>query len=370
MLVLTPIERDRHTLYHFESSARLVLAGWVNQHQQEAIEYLKTENRVLREKLGCKRILLNDDQRKRLAVKGKVLGRKRLAEIGSLFTPDTIHRWHRKLVAMKWDYSHRRQHVGRPTIPDEAVQLILQFAKENPSWGYDRIAGALTNVGHQVSDQTVGNVLKDNGIAPAPDRKHITSWSTFLKAHWETLAAIDFANVEVWTPRGLVTMSLLFVIELKSRRVHFTGITDPGDGGASMKQMAKNMTDCVDGFLLGKTHLSMDNDTRFSEAFCGVLTDEGVESVKIAPACPNMNAYIERFMRSIKEECLDQMIFFGEDSLRHAVNQYLIHYHDARNHQGLDNQLIVPFEKPPDISKPIETTERLGGMLKSYRRAA
>ena len=347
------------------------MAGWVNRHQREAIEYLKTENRVLREKLGSGRIMLNDDQRKRLAVKRKVLGRKRLAEIGSVFTPDTILRWHRKLIAMKWDYSDRRQKKqGRPTIDTEIVHLILKFAKENPSWGYDRITGALGNVGHCVSDQTVGNVLKDNGIESAPDRKYSTSWSTFLKAHWETLAAIDFTNVEVWTPRGLVTMSLLFVMELKTRRVHFAGITDVGDSGASMRQMAKNMTDCEDGFLLGKTRLIMDNDTRFSEAFCKTLADEGIESVKIAPATPNMNAYIERFMRSIKEDCLNRMIFFGQDSLRKAVTEYLIHYHEERNHQGLDNQLIIRFEKPPDITKPIETTERLGGMLKSYRRAA
>ena len=130
------------------------------------------------------------------------------------------------------------------------------------------------------------------------------------------------------------------------------------------------MTDCVDGFLLGKTHLIIDNDTRFSEAFTSILVDQGIESVRIAPATPNMNAYMERFMRSIKEECLNRMIFFGESSLRKAVTEYLIHYHEERNHQGLANQLIVPFEKPPDISKPIETTERLGGMLKSYRRAA
>ena len=113
----------------------------------------------------------------------------------------------------------------------------------------------------------------------------------------------------------------------------------------------------------------MDNDTRFSEAFCKTLVDEGIESVKIAPATPNMNAYIERSMRSIKEDCLNRMIFFGQDSLRKAVTEYLIHYHEERNHQGLDNQLIIPFDKSQDITKPIETTERLGGMLKSYRRA-
>ena len=348
----------------------LIFAGWISRQQQEVIEYLKTENRVLLEKLGKKRILLDDNQRKRLAVKGKVLGRKRLKEIGSLFSPDTILRWHRRLVALKWNYSDRRKNLGRPPTDPEIVKLVLKFAKENPAWGYDRIAGALANIGHSISDQTVGNILKSQGIEPAPDRDETTSWKTFLTAHWETLAAIDFTNVEVWTPCGLVTFSLLFVMELKTRRVRFAGVTDPGDGGASMRQMAKNLTDCEDGFLLGKTHLIMDNDTRFSEAFCKILSDEGIESVKIAPRCPNMNAYIERFMKSIKHECLDKMIYFGEDSLRNAVNEYLIHYHQERNHQGLENQLIIPLEKPPDKDAPIETVERLGGMLKHYRRAA
>ena len=159
-------------------------------------------------------------------------------------------------------------------------------------------------------------------------------------------------------------------MELKTRRVRFAGFVTNSDGGASMRQMAKNMTDCIDGFLLGKSHLIMDNDTRFSQAFCKILSDEGIQSVRIPPRSPNCNAYIERFMRSIKEEALDQMIFFGEGSLRKAVNEYLVHYHEARNHQGLNNQLITPLENPPDVSKPVQTTERLGGMLKSYRRAA
>lgn len=329
----------------------------------------------MREKLGKKRILLNDDQRRRLAVKGKILGRKRLKEIGSLFSPDTILRWHRKLIAKKWDYSDRGKPPcgktpGRPTIDPEVTKLILKFAKENPTWGYDRIVGALANVGFEVSDQTVGNVLKKNGIEPAPDCQQRTSWKTFLKAHWDTLAAIDFTNVEVWTPRGLVTFSLLFAMELKTRRVRFAGFVTNSDGGKSMRRMAINMTDCEDGFLTGKTHVIMDNDTRYSEAFCKILSDENIESVKIAPRCPNMNAYIERFMKSLKHECLNRMIFFGKDSLRNAVNEYLIHYHHERNHQGLDNQLITPPENPPDMSAPIETTERLGGILKHYRRAA
>src|SRR5471030_491043 len=131
-----------------------ILAGWVNDRQQAVIDFLRTENQVLREKLGKKRILLNDDQRRRLAVKGKVLGRKLLDEIGTLFTPDTILRWYRELAAKKWDHSDKRRAVGRPATPQEVVDRILQFARDNPTWGYDRIADALANIGHQVSDRT------------------------------------------------------------------------------------------------------------------------------------------------------------------------------------------------------------------------
>ena len=155
------------------------------------------------ENLGKKRILLSDDQRRRLAAKGNVLGRKRLGEFGTLFTPDTILRWHRMLIAKKWDYSDRRNSVGRPRVKQEIVDLVLQFARENPSWGYDRIQGALANLGHEISDQTVGNVLKRHGIEPVSDRKRQTTWATFLKAHWDVLAAIDFTTIEVWTKGGL-----------------------------------------------------------------------------------------------------------------------------------------------------------------------
>lgn len=175
-----------------------IVAGWINHQQQEVIDYLRTENHVLKEKLGKKRILLNDNQRKRLAVKGKVLGRHRLEEVGTLFTPDTILRWHRRLIAQKWDHSERRKStIGRPRVRQVIVDLIVKFAKENPTWGYDRIQGALANVGYHISDTTVGNVLKQHGIEPAPNRKLQTTWATFLKAHWDVLAAIDFTTVEV-----------------------------------------------------------------------------------------------------------------------------------------------------------------------------
>jgi putative transposase len=255
----------------------MILAGWVNREQRDAIEYLRTENQVLKERLGKKRILLNDDQRRRLAVAGKVLGRKRLEEIGTLFTPDTILRWHRLLVAKKWDYNARRTKKGRPSTEQEIVDLVLRMARENPSCGYDRIQGALQHLGHQVSDQTVGNILREHGIEPAPERKRKTTWKSFLQSHWGVLAAIDFTTIEVWTKGGLVTFYLLFVLEVATRRVHFAGCT-PNPHDLWVKQVARNLTDPFDGFLLGKRYLIMDRDATFSAAFRQIPAPGGCRS--------------------------------------------------------------------------------------------
>jgi putative transposase len=209
-----------------------ILAGWIRRQQHEVIDYLRTENQLLKEKPGKRRILLTDDQRRRLAVKGKVLGRKVLESIGTLFTPDTILRWHRLLVAQKWDFSDRaKKKPGRPPVADEIRTLVVRLASENPTWGYDRIQGALANLGHTLSDATVGNILKASGIEPAPDRKRQTTWQTFLQAHWDVLAAVDFTTVEVWTMNGPVMFYLLFVMELATRRVHFAGCSTNPDQG-------------------------------------------------------------------------------------------------------------------------------------------
>jgi hypothetical protein len=152
-----------------------ILAGWSNRQQQEIIEYFRTENQVLKDKLGKRRILLSDDRRRRLARKGKVLGRKVLETIGTLFTPDAILRWRRLLVAKKWDASDRgTKKPGRPPVPDEIRTLVVRLASENPTWEYDRIQGALANLGYDISASTVGNILKEHGIEPAPDRKRQT----------------------------------------------------------------------------------------------------------------------------------------------------------------------------------------------------
>ena len=347
----------------------VILAGWINRQQQEVIQYLLTENRVLKETHGNKRILLNDDQRRRLAVKGKILGRKRLEEVGTLFTPDTILRWHRMLIAKKWDYSERRKSTGRPQLKLEIVELILRFARENPSWGYDRIQGALANLGHDVSDQTVGNVLKQHGIEPAPDRKRQTTWKTFLKSHWDVLAAIDFTTIEVWTTGGLVTYYLLFVMQLATRRVHFAGCT-PNPCTAWMKQAARELTNFEDGFLNGQRYLLMDRDDKFCPAFKAMLENEGVNPVPLPPRSPNLNAQLERFFGALKSECLERMIFFGENMLRKAIRQFLEHYYGERNHQGLDNQILQPGDEVGRDEGQVLCRERLGGLLRYYYRDA
>ena len=348
----------------------VILASWINRQQQQIIEFQRTEIDVRKEKLGKKRILLNDDQRRRLAVKGKVLGRKVLEEIGTLFTPDTILRWHRELVAKKWDYSDQRQQKpGRPRLAEEAVQLIVQLVRENPTWGYDRLQGALANLGHEVSDQTIGNILKAQGIEPAPECKRQTTWKTFIRTHGDVLAAIDFTTIEVWTRGGLVTYYLLMVMEIATRRVYFAGAT-PNPDSIWMQQIVRNLTDVKEGFLKGKRYLLMDRDGKFSPAFREILKTAGVEAVLLPPQSPNLNAQLERFFGSLKAECLERMIFFGVASLEKAIREFLAHYHAERNHQGMGNRILMPGDEVGGTTGSIQRRERLGGLLQYYYREA
>src|SRR5262245_8826326 len=340
------------------------LAGWINRYQQHVIEYLIEENRVLREQLKGHRLRLKDDQRRRLAARGHRLGRRLLSRVATIVTPDTILRWHRRLIAEKWTYARRRP--GRPGTMKKLATLIVRMATENPTWGYSRIQGALKNLDHRVARSTIARVLKEQGLPPVPDR--LTSWRTFLRANWGKIAAADFFTTEVWTARGLVTYYTLFVLDLCTRRVHVAGST-PHPDKAFMTQAARRLTDAVDGFLVGYRALICDRDTKWMGGFRRVIEDAGVRIVQTPIQAPNANAYAERFVRSIREECLDRVILFGERRLRYVVDEFVAHYHRERNHQGLGNKLIAP-QCDQNYGTHVSCRELLGGLLRYYHRAA
>jgi putative transposase len=315
------------------------ITGTVDQELLVRNEYLVTENRILRNQLKG-RVRLNDGERKALAEIGYRLGKQALQDVATIVKPDTILGWHRKLVAQKFDGSTQRQSPGRPKLDPALEALVVRMAQENRSWGYDRIVGALANLGYTVSDQTVGNILKRHGIPPAPERKKTTTWKEFIRTHMEVLVATDFFTAEVWTLGGLVTYYVLFFIHLGSRQIHVAGVT-PHPNEAWIVQVARNVTMEEWGLLAPGQYLIHDRDTKFCAAFQQIIDEAGVERVVLPPRSPNLNAYAERWVRSVKDEALSRLILFGEASLRHALHEYVEHYHHERNHQGKDN--VLPF---------------------------
>ena len=333
-------------------------------------EYLSAENRILRSRFpAC--MHLSDPERSTLAEIGKRLGRAALQQVACVAKPDTILAWYRRLIAHKFDGTKYRLSPGRPPIAPDVEALIISFARENCGWGYDRIVGALANLGHSVSDQSVGNILRRYGIAPAPKRSQKTTWKDFIAAHMAVLAGTDFFTVEVLTWRGLVTYYVLFFIHLESRRISLAGLTRHPTT-EWMLQMARNATDESSGFLRGQRYVLHDRDTKFCAAFRDVLQSSGSQPLALPARSPNLNAFAERWVRSIKQECLSKLILFGEASLRRAVNEFIDHYHSERNHQGKGNLLLFP--SPDGALSPkrrvVSCRERLGGLLRYYSRAA
>ena len=350
---------------------RLVLhffAGWANRRQLDVIDYLKEENRVLREQLGGRRLRLTDVQRRRLAVRGKAIGRKALKELSCIVTPDTILRWYRRLIARKYDGSKRRG-PGRPRTANDIAELVVRMAKESPTWGYTRIRDALGNLGHEIGRNTVKRILLEHGIEPAPERSKRTPWKTFLKAHWDATAAADFFTVEVLTMGGLVRYSVYFVMELRTRRVHIAGLScQPCEEW--MKQIARNLTDAVDGFLRDARYIILDRDPLYTAVFRRMLKDSGVNVVRLPARSQYLNAHAERFVLSIKSECLKRMIPLGERHLRSAITSYVLHYHGERHHQGLGHRLLEPYETAERSAGSVACRERVGSMLRYYYREA
>ena len=320
----------------------IAVAGWMNQRQLQVIEYLQEENRVLRQQLGNQRLRLSDEQRRRLAARAKPLGRKVLQQVAKIVTPDTLLAWHRRLIAQKYDGSRSRQ-PGRPRKAHEIEALVVRMAEENRTWGYRRIQGALSNLGYAIACSTIASILQRHGMEPAPERSRKTTWKEFLRQHWGLIVAADFFTIEAWTRRGLQRFIVLFLLELSTRKVEIAGIAAQPNG-LWMAQVGRNLTDTLDGLLKGKRYLIHDRDP--------------------------LNAYAERFVRTIKESCLERLILFGEGSIRKATAEFVKHYHVERNHQGLGNRLITPEAVDAGRTGGIERRQRLGGLLNYYYRRA
>ena len=241
----------------------------------------------------------------------------------------------------------------------------LRCERSSCAWPQRIAPGAI----HEVGRGTIAKVLQEAGVDPAPDRAKQTTWKEFLGSHWEVLAAADFFCVEVWTALGLVRYHVFFVIRLATREVHIAGII-PEPSGPWMKQMARNLADGLDGFLSGCRYLIHDRASVFSQEFRMILEAAGVESVRLPARSPNLNAFAERFVRSIHEGCSDRMVLIGEPSLHRAIKQFGLHYHGERNHQGLENKIIRPEFTPFPTAGTIKCRTRLGGLLNYYYREA
>jgi|ETNmetMinimDraft_26_1059896.scaffolds.fasta_scaffold43625_2 hypothetical protein len=346
------------------------IAYCIDKELYKAIDYLREQVRVLVEhqEKQNKRIILTNSQRMRVAAKAKRLSRKMLEQCTELFTPDAVIRWYNKLIAEKYDGSGKRGKVGRPPITAEIVNLVIKFKKENPRWGYEKIKDQIEYLGFRISKTSVKNILIENGYDPEPDLTVRSTWHEFLNSHWDVMAACDFFTVELLVRGQLIRCIVFFVIEFSKRKVFFAPIKLQPDGNY-MRQVARILTDCEDGFLKGKSYLIHDRDPLYrSKGFHDILRSSGVEPIKLPAKSPDLNSIAERFVKSVKYECLNYLILSSVQQLEYTLVQYQQYYHHERIHQSL-GRIIEPTHKIDETAE-IQCIERLGGLLKSYHRLA
>lgn len=337
---------------------------------QDQIDYLREKveilEEVLEEKTGKSQPEFSALQKKRLAQRGRKLNEYLLSVVEPTFAPGTVHGWYRELIAEKYDSTGDGQKKrGRKPISPEIVEKVLFFQERNPDWGYDRIAGTMKYLGYDVSASTVRKILNDRGIVPDPERRKRGDWQQFIETQQYVTAATDFATVERVTEHGLVREHLLFFMDIGSREVRLGGIVHSPDSNWTT-QIARNMCDMWDGFLLGKKYLIHDRDSLFNRRFDSIFESIGIEIKKLPPFTPQMNARMENFIRAIKTECLDKMIFTTQAQLRLAVKEYLEYWNHYRPMEGLGGKMVNPY--PQDMNAPIKEVSFLGGLLHGYRR--
>ena len=329
-------------------------------------DFLRAENRVLRELIPDKRPRFTERQR-RLLVKHGMRIKDRLADVISIIKPETLLAWNRRMKQKKWDYARRRGRTGRPSKAGATEVLVVKLAEDN-AWGYVRIAGELAKLGHVASPSYVRDVLKRHGLPPSPHRKGV-SWKDFIQAHLDVTWATDFFTEEVWTHAGLVTVYVLFFIHLKTRHVRIAGCT-PNPDTEWMRQRARNFcmtTNEPPGMVRFLIH---DRDASFL-ALDDVLKSEGIGIVKTPPASPQCNAFAERFVRECRET-LDNLILFGQPHLEHVLKRIERHHNQHRPHQGIGNGIPLGYVYPdrPAPPRKIRCAPSLGGLLNHYFVAA
>ena len=284
-------------------------------------------------------------------------------------TPGTLLRWHRRIVARRWTYPHRRP--GRPPIDQGVRELILRLARENGHWGYVRIVGELRKLGITVSATLVRNVLARAGVPPAPERA-ASSWRSFLRQHGDSTLACDFFTVDtVWLRR----LNVLLFVSIGTRRVEYVACTSKPTT-AWMSQQARNLLMDLDDRNQQLRFLIHDRDTKFSGVFDSIIRSEGIEIIRTPVQAPNANAYAERWVGSVRRECLDRLLIFGRRQLEHVLRVYICHFNQQRPHRALDL-------RPPDRDRgtdpsptatldPLHVRRRdlLGGLIHEYEAAA
>ncbi len=355
--------RPSNKLY---SAFLMRLARFTENELAKVVQFQKEEMQVMRQRLPG-RLRLTPQERQRLLKYGKPLGRK-LDEVITIVSPRTFARW----ASGETKSVGKQEETGRKRTAEDIRELILRIARETGA-GYTKILGELKKLGiKNVSRSTVVNILREHGIDPGPKRGEGT-WDEFVKRHAETLWATDFFSKKVWTKGGLVEFFVLFFINVATRRVHVAGMT-ANPNSAWMAQQARSMTMFFNELPEKPTLVIHDYDSKYTAEFDALLKSEGIDAKKVGPLAPNLNAYAERWVQSIKQECLEHFIVFGEKHLRHIIGEYVTHYNEERAHQGVGNTRLRRFgekEPPEELAEgAIVCRERLGGLLKHYYRQA